>query len=386
MPVMIIEVPENPERTGDMIAADVSGLECYKAVCQIFSKLKSDLDQIIAKIREWMTDYTRELDMNSFMVCRCGGLLTFESNGQEFRKYFSALYLRTTELVEAIKNHYLPLEAAERVLGEPEKKYELKYAYRHVLNSMDKAYKFLTEGSTGDGTMYCNVHFEFVAKSVREQEKMFLSALFTVAGFMPGTGTICGYISALMAVYDVGQKVIGFFSDKSEEQINLKDIVSDTGEIMKDLNSFVAGGEPLIKKAYEEAGKTIPEMFEDALNVNSNISKVLGAFALMTVMNYDLTDNWVESIRVYIFTEEYMFYVEQFLNEACAKDGDPIFYMTLDRKEYINSRRGSNVAWGEDPGITYDAKTIFSEKPMQQIPEDCADFFNGVLESDVYDK
>ena len=102
------------------------------------------------------------------------------------------------------------------------------------------------------------------------------------------------------------------------------------------------------------------------------------------MMNYDLTDNWVESIRVYIFTEEYMFFVEQFLDETCNKKGEPTMYMALGKGDYINSRRGSNIEWGEDPGITYDAKTILSEKPKRVEPDDRSALFNGVLERGVY--
>ena len=102
------------------------------------------------------------------------------------------------------------------------------------------------------------------------------------------------------------------------------------------------------------------------------------------MMNYDLTDNWVESIRVYIFTEEYMFFVEQFLDETCNKKGEPTMYMALGKGDYINSRRGSNREGGEDPGITYDAKTILSEKPKRVEPDDRSALFNGVLERGVY--
>ncbi len=385
MPVMIIEAPENPERTGDMIAADVSRLECYKTVRQIIFNLKNDLAQIVDKIKDWTTDYTRKLDMNSFMVCRCGGLLTFESNGQEYNEYFSALYLRTMELVTAIKDHYASLEKTEPVWGQPEEKYEMKYVYGYIVDGMDKTSKFLIGESIDDGTMKCNVHFEFVAKSVREQEKMFLSALFTVAGLMPGTATVCGYITALMKIFDKGKKVIGYFSDK-EKKMDLTDIWNEAKDTTKDMISIVSGGTPLIKKGAKAFGKEIPEAIEDGLSINGNLSNVLDAFALLTVMNYDLTDNWVESIRVYIFTEEYMFFVEQFLDETCNKKGEPTMYMALGKGDYINSRRGSNIEWGEDPGITYDAKTIFSEKPTRQTPDDRGALFDGVLESDTYGK
>lgn len=29
----------------------------------------------------------------------------------------------------------------------------------------------------------------------------------------------------------------------------------------------------------------------------------------------------------------------------------------MERKDYLNERRGSNIVWGEDPGVTYSVKT-----------------------------
>lgn len=58
--------------------------------------------------------------------------------------------------------------------------------------------------------MVCNVHFEFVAKSVNDQMGMYLSALLSVVGFIPGTtGVVAGAISGLMAVYNVVGKITG---------------------------------------------------------------------------------------------------------------------------------------------------------------------------------
>ena len=126
----------------------------------LFTSLKDDLTQIVDKITGWTTDYTRELNIDSFMVCRCGGLLTFESTGQEFKEYFSALYLRTMELVTAIKDHYASLEKTEPVWGQPEEKYEMKFVYGYVVDGMDKTDKFLFGESIGDGMRIYNCPYE----------------------------------------------------------------------------------------------------------------------------------------------------------------------------------------------------------------------------------
>ena len=78
-------------------------------------------------------------------------------------------------------------------------KYQLKYAYGNAVAGLEKTETFLTEGTTDNGTMVCNVHFEFVAKSVNDQMGMYLSALLSVVGFIPGTtGVVAGAISGLI--------------------------------------------------------------------------------------------------------------------------------------------------------------------------------------------
>ena len=184
-----------------------------------------------------------------------------------------------------------------------------------------------------------------------------------------------------MKIFNRGKKVIGHFTDK-EKEMDLTDILDE--DTTKDMISIVAGGTPLIKKGVKALGKEIPEVVGDGLSINSNLSNVLDAFSLMTVMNYDLTDNWIESIRVYIFTEEYMFFGEQFLDETCNKKGEPIIYMALGKGDYLNNRRGSNIAWGEDPGITYDAKTKIGDQPQRRQADEGKEMFEQVKESNIY--
>ena len=52
--------------------------------------------------------------------------------------------------------------------------------------------------------------------------------------------------------------------------------------------------------------------------------------------------------------------VPMFNDEATVvykKVGEIRFFQSVERKDYLNERRGSNIVWGEDPGVTYSVKT-----------------------------
>ena len=86
-----------------------------------------------------------------------------------------------------------------------------------------KAYEYLTEGeikTEEDERIPCNLHFEYVGKSVKEEEQQYLAALLTILGHVPGgIGAIAGMLSIGMTVYD------GIKENLCEEE-NVSSIVS----------------------------------------------------------------------------------------------------------------------------------------------------------------
>lgn len=142
----------NPERTERMIAVDIEEMRIYQVTCKIIDRLEIDLWKIITNIKNWTTDYSKTLTTDSFMVCRCGGMLTFETTGQEWGTYFSNLYIRTLELVRVIKERYAAMEKVEPVFKYQDDKYQLKYAYGNAVAGLEKTETFLTEGTTDNGT------------------------------------------------------------------------------------------------------------------------------------------------------------------------------------------------------------------------------------------
>lgn len=43
--------------------------------------------------------------------------------------------------------------------------------------------------------------------------------------------------------------------------------------------------------------------------------------------------------------------------QTTSKVGEIRVFQNVERKDYLNERRGSNIVWGEDPGVTYSVKT-----------------------------
>jgi len=328
---------ESPEREPKDIAAEIESLPCYNALKEIINSLMQDFQEIIEKIENWTTDYSRVLTTDSFMVCRCGGVLEFMTSGQESVVYFNNLYIRTLEMVDSLIKHFQTFERVHDLYGFEEERFELKYAYRDAARISVKAYEYLTEGeikTEEDERIPCNLHFEYVGKSVKEEEQQYLAALLTILGHVPGgIGAIAGMLSIGMTVYD------GIKENLCEEE-NVSSIVS------------IFNSEATVE--YKKAREAYPK---DLKEFNKKLSRITDTFDVISAINYEIHDNWVDSIRAYAFTEEYMFFAEQFLNKECKKVGEIRFFQSVERKDYLNERRGSNIVWGEDPGVTYSVKT-----------------------------
>lgn len=43
--------------------------------------------------------------------------------------------------------------------------------------------------------------------------------------------------------------------------------------------------------------------------------------------------------------------------QTTSKVGEIRFFQNVERKGYLNERRGSNIVWREEPAVTYSVKT-----------------------------
>ena len=354
---------ESPEREPKDIVAEIESLQCYSVLKEVMDSLIRDFQEIIEKIENWTTNYSRVLTTDSFMVCRCGGILEFMTSGQESVVYFNNLYIRTLEMVDSLIKHFQTFAEIQDLYGFEEERYELKYAYRDAARISVKAYEYLTEGeikAEEDEKIPCNLHLEYVGKSVREEEQQYLAALLTILGHVPeGIGTIAGMMSIGMTVYDY---IKGNLSEK------------------KAVISSAFGFDGIEEDVYKKLGGSYPE---DLKKFNKKLSRITDTYNVISAINYEIHDNWVDSIRAYAFTEEYMFFAEQFLDKECKKVGEIRFFQSVERKDYMNERRGSNIVWGEDPGVTYSVKTrVGVEGKREDLSQES--FENDIRNKEVY--
>ncbi len=361
---LLKEDAESPERTPEYIVSEIKILPCYTELKAVIDALIRDLQEIIEHIENWTTDYSRVLTTDSFMVCRCGGILEFLSSGQEYVAYFNNLYIRTLEIADSLIKHFQTFAETQDLFGYEDERYEPKYAYGNASRMAVRAYEYLTEGGIRgekDEQIPCNIHFEFVGKSVKEEEGQYLAALLTVMGHFPNVlGGAATLVSVLLSVYD-----------HLEGEMKGKEIVSATCSVIGDE----------CETALEDLGAPYAL---DAKGIRGNLSIITDTFNVISALHYEIYDNWVYSIRVYTFTEEYLFYAEQFLDKDCQKVGEIRFLPGVERDDYMNERRGSNIAWGEDPGVTYSIKTrVGAEGKRKEFSQNTFD--GNIQEEKVYD-
>lgn len=261
-------------------------------------------------------------------------------------------------MVDSLHKYFQSFAEAEDPLVYLDERFKPKYAYGNAARMAVMAYEYLTEGDAKaeeNEKIPCAMHFEFVGKSVKEEEKQYLAALLTVMGYLPnGVGTVAGVASFVISVLDA--------NESAKEVRRVKGVIGAEDVIkVKEMRDAAIGGGSLwvdgLVKTYEE----IPGV-EDLGKIKGNIFKIKDTFDVITALHYEIHDNWVYCIRAYTFTEEYLFYAEQFLDKNCQKVGEISFFPSVERRDYVNMRRGSNIAWGEDPGVTYSVKTRANEE------------------------
>ena len=249
---------------------------------------------------------------------------------------------RTLEIVDSLHKYFQSFAEAEDPLVYLDERFKPKYAYGNAARLAVMAYEYLTEGDAKaeeNEKIPCAMHFEFVGKSVKEEEKQYLAALLTVMGYLPnGVGTVAGVASFVISVLDA--------NESAKEVRRVKGVIGAEDVIkVKEMRGAAIGGGSLwvdgLVKTYEE----IPGV-EDLGKIRGDIFKIKDTFDVITALHYEIHDNWVYCIRAYTFTEEYLFYAEQFLDKNCQKVGEISFFPSVERRDYVNMRRGSNIAWG----------------------------------------
>ena len=109
----------------------------------------------------------------------------------------------------------------------------------------------------------------------------------------------------------------------------------------------------------------------------------------MSCANFEITDNWLERIRTYIFTEGYMFLGEMYLNESGEKSRESGCWPGVAKKQYMNMdyviSRGGNLEWGEHPGTTFDVQTRLGEEPRKEDIENYDSYVDVFREDKVYE-
>jgi len=367
----------SPERTAEMIVKDIEALECYQKIDNMLIELRKDLNEVIQNITDWTTECSNTLTFDSFMVCRCGGVLEFVTSGQEYVQYFDKIYSRMIEHLQeyaarlqslAESQVYFCLEGLE--VDSEER--DLLYAYEDAADGLEKAYKYLSTEEIEQEPMRCNVHIEFVARSVQEESEQYITGIITLIGLIPHPATVPFKIaSAAMGVYYMNE-------NRKQEKLLTFENGKTTFEIGLTASSITAD-------VLQSAQKATPT----ALGYVNSVGNVYSFIAAMSCANFEITDNWLERIRIYIFTEGYMFLGEMYLNESGEKSRESGCWPGVAKKQYMNMdyviSRGRNLEWGEHPGITFDVQTRAGEKPGTEYIENVDSFVNIFGEDKVYE-
>lgn len=292
-----------------------SKLEGYKTLKTEFQELASKTKKIKSTLIDWKEKEYHLILTNSFLVCRCGGIISFLTSGQEHMLRAKTLLKSILDTVTRFKNHCV--------------KGQTDYCIREIENDVYESYKHAAEGLeifekiVGPPTdemlesPQVSIYMELISHSYNDEIKQrVLTALAVLSSQCTAITWICSTITV---------------KELNEENSSPKDIASGISAYADLLDIFG------IIETY--GGKGL-----------SNLNKLYGNISNIEGALYTSYETWIECVRITVFTDTHAHVKEQYMDkEGRCRSGlnDAHIYSKAD---YITNCQGRGLQWKEDPG------------------------------------
>ena len=292
-----------------------SNLDEYETLKTEFQELVSQTKKLKSKIIDWKEKEYHLILTNSFLVCRCGGIISFLTSGQEHMLRAKTLLKSILDTATRFKDHCV--------------KGQTDYCIREIENDVYESYKHAAEGleifekivgpSTSEEIKVPQVpiYMELISHSYNEEIKQkMLTALAVIGTYSKLITFVCSFIT--IAQIDM-------------ESNDPSDVVSGVSADINALNTL-----EIIDKL---GGKKI-------VYVNNLYGKIMNIAGVL----YTSYDTWIECVRITVFTDTHAHVKEQYMDkDGRCRSGlnDAHIYSKAD---YITNCQGRGLQWKEDPG------------------------------------
>lgn len=322
-----------------------SRLDGYNTLKTEFQELVSETKKLKSTIINWKEKEYHLILTNSFLVCRCGGIISFLTSGQEHMLRAKTLLKSILDTVTRFKDHCI--------------KGQTDYCIREIENDVYESYKHAAEGLeifekvVGPATdemlesPQVSIYMELISHSYNdEMRQRILTALAVIGNESKMITFLCSIITLCLI---------------NEESADTSDVVSGISANIDALNTF-----EIIDQL---GGKKITYVN----GLYGNIMNIQGAL-------YTSYETWIECVRITVFTDTHAHVKEQYMdiNGRC-RDGinDAHIYSKAD---YITNCQGRGLQWKENPGaylarrehigdkLDYDEEIDRSKKIVNMLP------------------
>lgn len=264
------------------------------------------INSLMKKLDNWKESENHLLTMNSFLVCRCGGIITIADSGQSFQKVvdtlMSSILTRVREFAEQCRTGMV--DYCDKAFDYSDHKWS---SYKAAAEGLEYFEQMLT-GPKEEKKIDVCVYLQLICHSYNDEIKKRLMSFLSLIS-CASTGLSIG-----LAVYDI------LTSD------NVADNTSSSISLM------------------EAAGEFEGSILYKVDNLYSAIDSAMGFF-------YVSYDTWVEDVVITVFTDTHAHVSESWLKKdgsLKSKKGTINMYTESD---YIAGDMGRGLKWKEDPGV-----------------------------------
>lgn len=299
--------------------------DIQKSLQDVHEKLQTASEEL----KKWKDEPYHFLTLNSYMVCRCGGLLSFDEAGQTYHEVLDRIAQNTENLVNFIEQEcnawyesYLEWNLNYNFASElkKEQEQEIKESKQAIEKARDlkNSIDVNPELETVDD-IYNGIHIELWSHAYYDELK---------------TQAI-GILSLLTAVVRGGtfwSMAVNFYKWCDEGITGRRTTFPD----LVDASSFYV---PFITFKPAVTGLTI-----------------LSIITTVPSLFYTSNATWVEEIRITFFTDNYAIIGSQKIDEYGRETQKPEF-KKMPRFEYFNCHESNGLKWklNGEAGIKYEA-------------------------------
>lgn len=305
-----------------------SKLEGYKTLKTEFQELASKTKKIKSTLIDWKEKEYHLILTNSFLVCRCGGIISFLTSGQEHMLRAKTLLKSILDTVTRFKDHCV--------------KGQTDYCIRETENDVYESYKHAAEG--------LKIFEKIVGPSTSEELKLPQVPIYMELISHSYNDEIRQRILTALAVIGSESKIITFLC--STLTVSLIDLESDDPSDMVSGVSANIDALNTLGIIDELGGKGI-------VYVNGLYGKIMNIAGAL----YTSYETWIECVRITVFTDTHAHVKEQYMDkDGRCRDGlnDAHIYSKAD---YITNCQGRGLQWKEDPGAYLARREHIGDKP-----------------------